>query len=144
MIWPVERVSLMVDPAQEFNRLYREMNRLFGEYCGGGSYPPVNLWSDDNEAVVSAHLPGIDPKDVNIAVENDVLVIEGERKAETPGESDVQVRRERPMGRFSRKLQLPFEIESETVAARYENGLLNIRLPRREATKPRKIQIAVG
>lgn len=142
MIWPIESVNWMMNTGGDFGRLYREMNRLFGDYTAGASYPPVNVWSDDNEAIVSAELPGVDPKDVNIAVENDLLAIEGERKLETPGEADVQVRRERPAGRFIRRLQLPFEIESEKVEARYENGVLNIRLPRREATKPRRIEIA--
>lgn len=144
MIWPIARVSMPVDPLQEFNRLYRDMDRLFGDFSGGPSFPALNVWSDENEAVVSVELPGIDPKDVNVSVVENVLTVEGERKGETLGESDIQVRRERPAGRFSRSLRLPFEIEAAKIVARYEHGLLHIRLPRREATKPRKIEIAVA
>lgn len=144
MIWPVTRVSWPADPMQEFSRLYRDMDRLFGEFEGGASFPRVNVWSDENEALVSVELPGVDPKDVNLSVENNILTIQGERKAEPLGENDIQIRRERAAGRFSRSFRLPFELEAGNVVARYEHGVLNIRLPRREATKPRKIEIAVN
>lgn len=120
------------------------MNRMFGEYSASSAFPTMNVWSDENEAIVSAELPGVESKDVNVSVRENVLTVEGVRKAETLAESDIQVRRERPAGRFARSLRLPFEIEAEKISARYENGLLNIHLPRREATKPRKIEIAVG
>jgi HSP20 family protein len=144
MIWPMTRVSVPVNPFNEFGRLYRDMDRLFGDYSGRTTFPAVNVWGDENEAVVSVEIPGVDPKDVKLSVEENILTIDGERKAETFGESDIQVRRERPTGRFTRSLRLPFEVEADKIIARYENGLLNVRLPRREATKPRKIEIAVG
>ncbi len=144
MIWPMTRVTLPVDSFQNFDRLYRDMNRLFGNYSGSPTFPILNVWNDDSEAVVSVELPGVDRKDVNVSVHENVLTVEGERKSEALAESDIQVRRERPAGRFTRSLRLPFEIEADKISARYENGLLNIHLPRREATKPRKIEITVG
>lgn len=144
MIWPVARVSWPADPMQEFSRLYRDMDHLFGEFEGRETFPAVNVWSDENEAMVSVELPGVDPKDVTVSMNENILTIQGERKAETLGEGDIQVRRERPDGRFTRSFRMPFEVEGEKIAARYEHGLLSIRLPRREATKPRKIDIAVA
>ncbi len=143
-MWPGARVSSSADPFQEFSRFYRDMDRLFGDRAGNPSFPPINVWSSQDETVVSAELPGVDPKDVKLTVNDNVLTIEGERIADPLAESDIQVRRERPTGRFTRSLRLPFEIEADKIVARYEHGLLNVRLPRREATKPRKIEIAVG
>ena len=144
MIWPVTSLSLPVDPFQDFDRMHREMGRLFRDYSQRPAFPAINVWSNENEAVVSVNLPGVDSKDVSVSVDANVLAIEGERKAEQLGESDIQVRRERSSGRFTRSLRLPFEVETAKISARYENGILDVKLPRREATKPRKVEISVG
>jgi HSP20 family protein len=141
MIWPIERVNVTVDPFAEFNRLYRTLNNVYGARTGGSVFPAVNVWSNEHETVVSAELPGVDPKEVSISVNENVLTIEGERKADELAEADIQIRRERSVGPFTRSLRLPFEVETDKITARYENGLLHVRLPRREATKPRKIEI---
>lgn len=144
MIWPVVRASWSADPMQEFNRLYGDMDRLFGNRSERLTFPRINVWSNQDETVVSAELPGVDPKDIKLTVKDNDLTIEGERTSEPLAESDIQVRRERPTGRFIRNLRLPFEVEADKIVARYEHGLLKVRLPRREATKPRKIEVAVG
>lgn len=141
MIWPVERVNVAVDPFAEFNRLYRTLNNVYGARTGSPVFPAVNVWSNEHETIVSAELPGVDPKEVSISVNENVLTIEGDRKADELSEADIQIRRERSVGAFSRSLRLPFEVETDKITARYENGLLHVRLPRREATKPRKIEI---
>jgi HSP20 family protein len=141
MIWPIERVNVAVDPFAEFNRLYRTLNNVYGARAGGSVFPAVNVWSNEHGTIVSAELPGVDPKEVSISVNENVLTIEGERKADELSEADIQIRRERSVGLFSRSLRLPFEVETDKITARYENGLLHVRLPRREATKPRKIEI---
>ena len=131
------------DPFAELRTLQREMNRVFETRgTGATAYPALNLWSNSEEAVVTAELPGVDPGKVDINVVRNQLTIEGEREAEVPGEDVVRHRSERGAGRFTRTIRLPFEVENDQVKATYKHGVLTISLPRAEATKPRKIEIA--
>ena len=143
MYWPtLERTNW--DPFSELRTLQREMNRLFNGQTPnsvGSSYPVLNLWSNGETAVVTSEAPGFDPTDLDVTVVKNVLTIQGERKADVVDEDSVCHRRERGSGRFSRTLQLPFEVENDQVAAKYENGVLTITLPRSEATRPKKIEI---
>ena len=133
------------DPFSEFRTLQREMNRLFSGYTPEqAAYPALNLWSNGDEAVVTAELPGVDPADISLNVVKNQLTIEGERKAETLEEDVVRHRAERGTGRFVRTIGLPFDVENEKVAASYKHGVLKITLPRAEATKPKRIEIAAG
>lgn len=143
MIWPVTRWDWAQDPILDLHRLQREMNRLFSDYAEPAErFPALNLWSSDDEAVVAAELPGVDPKAVNLSVVGQVLTLQGERPDE-PGVAEGSYhRRERVTGHFTRAVRLPFEVESDKVQARYENGVLRVTLPRKESTKPRRITIA--
>lgn len=142
-MWPVlHRTTWAVDPVDEMGRLFRDMNRLFDGYSVSSTQPALNVRADEQAVDVTVALPGVDPKNVDIAVEDGVLTVKGERPTETLAEQDIQTRRERPAGRFERNVRLPFEIEADKVTARYERGLLHIHLPRHEATKPRRIEIA--
>ncbi|MCA1809532.1 MAG: Hsp20/alpha crystallin family protein [Kiritimatiellia bacterium] len=129
----------------DFRRLQREMNRLF-EGVGQESeeFPALNIWSNNDELVVTAEIPGADPKDINVNVNQDVLTIEGKREPEELAEGVVCHRMERGSGRFLRSLRLPFDVESEKVQARYKMGILTLTLPRAEMSKPRKIAITAG
>lgn len=144
MVWPlVSRFELSADPIGELRRLQREMSCFFDDYAGNASpYPLLNLWGTPEEAVVEALVPGMEPKDLSITLQGDVLLLEGERKAEAAAEKVTAIRLERSAGRFSRTVRLPFEVEPSKVAAKYENGLVRITLPRKESTKPRRIAIA--
>jgi len=132
------------DPWHDFERLRRRMNALFGRVAGevlGGPFPPVNVWSDDEKAVVTAEVPGVRKEDLDISVENDALTLKGSREPEEISEGERYRRRERGRGSFSRMIPLPFPVQAEGVEASYKNGVLTVTLPRAEASKPKKIEI---
>lgn len=129
------------DPFLEMRRMQQEMNQRLGGLTAGAAqeYPPINLWLGENSVAVTAELPGIAPDDVDLTMRENTLTLKGERKSRD--ETSVWHRRERPNGRFSRTIQLPFRVDPEQVEARYANGLLEVELHRPEADQPRKIQI---
>lgn len=122
--------------------LHREVNRLFESPMRGAGYPPINVWANEDDVVVTAEVPGVDQKDLSVVVNGDVLTLQGERKAENDAEGRTYHRRERPLGRFSRTARLPYEVEPGAVKARYDRGVLTVTLPRKESTKPRQIEIS--
>jgi HSP20 family protein len=130
-------------------RLRREVDRLFSDWPARSgwtvarSFPAMNVWTDENTAVVTAELPGVAAEDIDIAVENDTLTVRGIRKPEEL-EGVTFHRRERRFGRFSRSFRLPFQVDAGKVQAEFKDGVLNILLPRAEADKPRKIEITAG
>ncbi len=132
------------DPFGELDRLRRRMNRLFSATVGqglSGAFPPVNVWSNSEKAVVSAELPGVNKEDLDISVENDVLTIKGHREPEKLAEGEVFRRNERGYGSFRRSVGLPFAVEPEKIKAEYKDGILRLELIRHEASKPRQIEI---
>jgi HSP20 family protein len=130
------------DPFRELTQLHREMDRLFGGAASSASaFPAVNVWSNDNGTIVTAEVPGVDPKAVNIAVTGNLLTIQGERKAESLGEGEIYHRQERGCGAFERTVKLPYEIEEKQVKAHYARGVFRIELPRKESTKPKRIMV---
>jgi len=129
----------------EMARLTREMDRLFGEAraeSGAGVFPPLNLYDDGESLIVRAEVPGIDPKDLEINATMNALSIKGERKMQHTDENASFHRRERSHGMFSRTISLPQEIDPNKVQASYKLGVLEVMLPKAEAVKPRKIEIA--
>jgi len=133
-----------LDPLREMSRIQDEMNRLFNDTFGAeySAYPPVNVWSGADEALVTAELPGVDPVDIRLSIQNDELMMEGERKEFRIKEGEEVHRQERNFGAFKRSVPLPFKVDPSRIEAKYRNGILNVKLPRHEAEKPRKIQIA--
>ena len=131
------------DPFREMDRLQKEMNRLFSTFTSSGmqEYPAVNIWTNNEGAVVTTEVPGYDPKDIQLSVTNDMLTLSGSRPAEELKEGEQYHRQERNIGSFERKLQLPFAVESNKVDASFKNGVLTVTLPRAEAEKPKKIAI---
>lgn len=132
--------------ANEMERLRREMNRLFSSFpartdWGAPTYPAMNVWSNEEGAVVTAEVPGVNPDDLDIAVVGDTLTVSGKREPDTTDEGIRYHRRERGQGAFKRSIQLPFTVEASKVEAAFEDGVLNITLPRAEAEKPRKIVV---
>lgn len=134
-------------PWREMEQLRREMNRLFEDsfsIAGGRtapSYPAMNIWSNEEGAVLTAELPGLGPDDIDISVVGDTLTLTGERKAVELPEGAKYHRRERSFGKFTRTFQLPFNVEVDKVEAVFRNGILHLSLPRAEAEKPKKIAI---
>lgn len=134
-------------PWREFEQLQREMNRAFsGTMPNFGpqvapSYPAVNVWTNEDGAILNAELPGLTPEDIDISVVGQTLTLSGERRPEELGENDRYHRRERGQGKFVRTVELPFTVEAEKVEALFDKGVLQISLPRAEADKPRKILV---
>jgi len=131
------------DPWRELGRLPVEMNRIFAELSDAArtEYPAVNVWSGEDKLVVTAELPGVDPALLDVTVDRDVLTIEGSRETEDLSEGGAFHRRERKTGKFSRRLKLPFEVDSSLTEAEYEQGVLNLVLHKPEANKPKKIVV---
>ncbi|NUQ63052.1 MAG: Hsp20/alpha crystallin family protein [Pirellulales bacterium] len=129
----------------EMNRLQEEMNRVFGRTGGNGYrmgvYPPLDLWQDEENLYVEAELPGMDLADLEIYVTGgNQLSVRGERKRpEIPGGN--WHRQERNFGAFSRLVELPQDVDEDKVEAELRNGVLTIKLPKREEAKPRKISV---
>jgi HSP20 family protein len=120
------------------------MNRMGTGLAVAPSYPAMNVWINEDGAIVTAELPGFDPEALDISVVNDTLTLSGDRCAEETGEGTTYHRRERRCGKFSRSFQLPFLVEGTDVEASFEQGVLKIELPRAEADKPKKITVKAG
>ena len=142
------------EPLRELSSLQTEMNRLFNTVFdapapGNGGQarrwvPAIDLLETQEHFVLRADLPGMREEDVSIELEDNVLTVSGERKAEHEDRQEGYYRVERAFGSFSRSLTLPKGIDPESVAAEFANGVLEVRIPKPEERKPRKISIAVG
>ncbi len=121
------------------NRLFDANNKERAFHSPG--YPAINIWTNDEGQLITAEIPGIQPEDLNIDVTGDALSISGERKWDDVPEEVHYHRRERSFGAFSRIIQLPFMVDTDQVEASFENRVLQIKLPRAEADKPKKITV---
>src|SRR5215469_15756077 len=127
------------DPFRELNALQNRLSRLFEEQYGGreevitaGAFvPPVDIYEDEHSIQLKLEVPGIDQKDLDVKVENNVLTIRGERKFEKEEKEENFRRVERRYGSFSRSFTLPNTVNAEDVSADYTNGVLKIRLGKR-------------
>ena len=137
------------DRQAEMNRLHQEMNRLFGRFDPAWnvrpgsieSFPAFNLWEEDDSLCAEAELPGMDVSDLEIYVNGgNQLSIRGERK-QTQCEGGTWHRQERGHGKFARLLDLPVEVDPEKVEASFQQGVLTLKMPKREEAKPRRIQV---
>ncbi len=131
------------NPWRDLARVQREMDQIFQRAGRPAAEvdPPVDVWVGEDEATVRAELPGVAPDGIEISIEDDVLCLRGNRKVEAPAGEARWHLREREGGDFRRKLRLPFRIDSRAVAARFSDGILEVKLPRAEADKPRRIAV---
>ena len=130
-----------------FNHLFNEtFSRFFdGGESGSRSWAPaVDIYETDQDVVLKAELPGVDPKDVEIRVEDGTLYLKGQRKFENEVKEENYHRVERSYGSFTRSFALPSSVNSEKAKAEYKDGLLTLTLPKREEAKPKTIQINVS
>jgi HSP20 family protein len=132
--------------------LQEQINRLFdsaGFQAGNDSAslttwaPAVDIYETEHELVVKADLPDIDPKDLDIRVENNVLTIRGERKFEKRVNEDNYLRVERAYGSFSRSFSLANTVNTDSIKADCSNGVLTLTIPKREEAKPKQIKVNV-
>jgi HSP20 family protein len=125
------------------DRLQREMNRIMGSFAprGTGSFPPLNMWAGEENVVLTAELPGVNPEALDISVVGDTVTLSGRRELDAADEDARYHRHERWHGDFTRTLQLPFRIDVENVDATFQKGVLLLTLPRAEADRPRRIAL---
>lgn len=109
----------------------------------GGFAPAVDVWEDNDNVYVETPLPGIDPNNVNISIENDVLTIEGSHEKKSEVDDKNYYRKEVRCGSFHRAVALPAAVKSADAAASYQNGVLTITVPKEERAKPKKVKIEV-
>ncbi|HHO77319.1 MAG TPA: Hsp20/alpha crystallin family protein [Deltaproteobacteria bacterium] len=131
------------NPWREMDRLENEMGNIFSGISSGRSvkFPPINVFSSEDDVVITSEIPGIDPADIDLTVIGDALTIKGNRKPQELAEGQTWHRRERGTGSFYRSVTLPFNVDGTKVEADYVKGVLKVTLPRAEADKPKKITI---
>jgi HSP20 family protein len=127
----------------ELGDMQGRFNRLVGSRGDGrcGCHPRMDVWGDEDKIVVDLEVPGVEPKDVEISVEDSDLTIAGELVEPEREEKSSVYRRERDVGKFSRAIRLPFPVDPDRVMATCRNGLLRVTAPRAEASKPHRIKI---
>ena len=137
----------LVTTPDNFNRLFNEtFRRFFGEdeAVARTWAPAVDIYETDQNLVLKAELPGFDPKDVEVRVEDGMLYLKGERKFESEAKRENYHRIERSYGAFSRTFPLPNSVNVDNVTAEYKNGVLTLTMPKREEAKPKAIKIEVS
>ena len=141
------------DPTREIDSLQGNMNQLFDRFfegrAGNGSsmrrwIPAMDLIETDDNLVLRADLPGLSQDDLDIEIKDGVLTISGERRAEHEEKGEGFHRVERSFGSFSRSLSLPEAVDPEQVAADFKDGVLEVRIPKPEETKPTRVAIGGG
>jgi HSP20 family protein len=138
------------DPTRELSTLQSEMNRLFsgffdeqrGQGNGGRRWaPPIDVFEREDAIFLKADLPGLDEDDLRIEVNDNALVISGERRSEAQEEKNGYYRVERSYGAFSRSLVLPDGVDADRIEANFDRGVLEVKVPKPEARQPRRISI---
>jgi len=136
--------------AREMERMQRDLERMFswarpgsGGFFRPAAYPPMNVYDDGESFIVRAEVPGVDPKSIDVSVVRDTLTIKGKREIPEPKESAFYHRQERESGEFRRAFTLPDRVETTKVLAEVKNGILEVRLPRAEESKQRRISVKV-
>lgn len=129
---------------EQINRVFGDVVRHTGEESNLTPWAPeVDIYETENELVVKADLPDVNPQDLDIRVENNILTIRGERKFDKKVNEDNYLRIERSYGSFSRSFSLANSVKSEAIKADYQNGVLTLSIPKREEAKPKQIKVNV-
>jgi len=141
------RTLVNLNPTTEARAIEDMFDRLFGSPIRQTGTPagtlPLDVFERDGKLMLRASVPGIDPKDLEIQIENNVLTIRGETQKEEESNEDKVYRREVSYGSFSRSVRLPEGLNLEAVEAEFKNGLVTISLPRLPEEKPKTVKIAV-
>src|SRR5437899_7025735 len=142
------------DPFREFVTLQDRMNRLFREPYGPEGReeslstttfaPPVDVYEDEHNVTLKIEVPGIDEKDIDVRIENNTLTVHGERKFEKEEKEENYRRVERQYGSFIRSFTLPNTVDSDSISADYDKGVLKVKLAKKAEAKPKQIKVNVG
>ena len=135
----------------QFSTLQEQVNKLFdgtfhsqSENSAITSWAPaVDIYETENELVLKADLPGVNEKDIDVRVENNMLTVRGERQFETKVKEDNFLRVERTYGAFNRSFGLPNTVNTEGITAEYKNGVLSVTLPKRAESKPKQVKVNI-
>ncbi len=121
-----------------------ELDQFFGEdsWIGGSFSPAMDVYQDGDNVIAKISLPDVDPKNVEVSVENDVLTVSGQKKEKKEIKHEDYYRKEIREGSFSRSVVLPMKVKSEETRASYTKGVLEITMPKADEVKPKKIAIA--
>jgi len=140
-------------PFRDFERMRRDMDRLWGSFFEGSLkkgtdgeaqwLPSLDISETSNDLVVKAELPGMDPKDIDISLNDGMLTIKGERKQEKEEKEENYHLIERSYGSFCRSVKLPKEVKHDKVKASFRNGVLKIVLPKSEESKKKEVKVKV-
>ncbi len=137
-----------------FNYLRHQVNRVFDDFWGeswlaprreiaAGFWPQVDVTETDKEIKISADIPGVEPKDIDVSVEDGMLTIKGEKKYEREEKEKGQYRMERSYGSFERAIELPAEVDESKAKAEFKKGVLRLTLPKRPGAQSRRKKIPV-
>jgi HSP20 family protein len=138
-------MSLTHDPFQHLRQFEDAVTRLVSEPRASRPWSPaVDILENENELVLKADLPAIEPEDIDVQVENQTLTLKGHRKFEQTTDKGGYHRIERSYGNFVRTFTVPTTVDTEKVSADYNRGVLTVRLPKKEAAKPRQVKVGVN
>jgi HSP20 family protein len=146
------RTLSRLEPFRGSTSLQEQVNRLFNDVFERNQHesslstwaPSVDIYETEHALVVRADLPDVNPQELDIRVESNVLTIRGERKFEKSVNEDSYLRVERAYGSFSRSFSLANTVNAEAIKADYQNGVLTLNIPKREEAKPKQIKVNVG
>jgi HSP20 family protein len=143
---PLDGVAVLQNRLNSiFNDFANSTGEPQNESLSAGSFiPPVDIYEDANRLLLKLEVPGIPQEDLQINLENQTLTVRGERKFVSDEKEENFHRIERRYGSFTRSFTLPATIETESVQANYENGVLSIALSKKEAAKPKQVKIEIG
>lgn len=133
------------DPFTNLRAFEDAFSRMLSEPQSNRPWTPaVDIYETEDELVVKADLPEVDPKDIDVRVENQTLTLAGQRKFEKQDPGKGYHRIERGYGSFTRSFAVPNTFDTGNIAAGFKNGVLTVTLPKREAAKPRQIKVEAG
>ena len=135
----------MVSLQNQMSRLFQDFGRGSEELLTSGTFvPAADIYEDEHNITIKLEVPGIEEKDLDIHLENNTLTIRGERNFEKEEKEENFHRVERRYGAFARSFTLPTSIDNDNAQASYENGILKIKLAKREEAKPKQIKLGTA
>ena len=142
----MNRVVNVWDPWRELDQLRGEVNRLFTDWRRpvlrrAAEFPAVNVWQNDQSLLLTAEVPGVNPEELDITVSGSSVTLSGRRSNQPAGDGQNFHRRERWTEPFSRTIELPVEVDTQTTEATYERGVLTLKLQRPKEQQPKKITV---
>ncbi len=133
--------NLLNQFSKEFDRRYHADRDLYGDVATSDWSPAVDIKENDTAYTLVADIPGVDPKDIDVHMEDGVLTVKGERNLNREEEKEGYKRVERVHGSFYRRFSLPETVDAEKISAKCSDGVLEVTIPKQEKTQPRKIKV---